>query len=127
MKAKTSTTDMCKAKQVATCRVVEAKIKDCLIKGQAVIRDTKGGAVQLDPKQTGIFEVMPNLADHDLVDLEEGHYDFRTSHARVCKSVNGDGIMSGMAILNGSFTLSFDSKDNIIVKVDSVAVVRYLN
>lgn len=115
---------MCKAKQVATCRVVEAKIKDCLIKGQAVIRDTKGGAVQLDPKQTGIFEVMPNLADHD---LEEGYYDFRISHARVCKSVNGDGIMSNMALLSGSFELSFDSANNIVVKVESVAVVEYLS
>lgn len=124
MKAKTYTTDMCKAKQVATCSDVEAKLKDCLIKGQVVIRDTKGGAVQLDHKQTGMFEVMPNLADHD---LEEGHYNFRISHARVCKSGKEGDIMSNMAILNGSFELSFDSASNIMVKVESVAVVEYLN
>ena len=35
--------------------------------------------------------------------------------------------MSNMAILNGSFELSFDSASNIMVKVESVAVVEYLN
>ena len=113
---------MCKAKQVATCRDVDAKIKDCLIKGQVVIRDTRGRTVQLDPHQTGIFEVIPNLKV-----LEEGHYDFCISHARVCQSINGDGVMSSMAILNGSFELSFDSASNIMVKVESVAVVEYLS
>lgn len=115
-------TDMCKAKQVATQKDVEAKIKTCLLNGQVIIRDSRGETVQLDSHQTGIFEVVPNLAD-----LEKGHYDFRISHARVCKMVNGDAIMSCMAILNGSFELSFDSASNIMVKVESVAVVEYLN
>ena len=112
---------MCKAKQVATQKDVEAKIKTCLLNGQVIIRDSRGETVQLDSHQTGIFEVVPNLAD-----LEKGHYDFRISHARVCKMVNGDAIMSCLATLNGSFKLSFDNSSNIVVNIDSAHATREL-
>jgi hypothetical protein len=113
---------MCKAKQVATLKDVEAKIKTCLLNGQVIIRDSRGETVQLESHQTGIFEVVPNLAD-----LERGHYDFRISHARVCKMVNEDGIISRMATLNGSFKLSFDDSSNIVVNIESATVLEYLN